>query len=319
MRGMSLEPAMLPSERNEALYGRLLDSLDWSRQPRAERFRRSPLRLMRLKLLLQLNATARMQVPTFFGGSMMCVIPDHVAQHIVRDGHFEPDLTFAVLALLGEAETFVDVGAHFGYFSLLARQIVGPKGKVVAFEPTPRTRAITLRNIRPFDNVAVEPLAAWSGRATISFNDYGWPYAAYNSYTAARLKTKPLRGEIIRVDTIDLDSYFEERAITPSFIKVDAESAEMQVLQGLTKTMRESSPVISLEVGDRDIEGVPLSRELIAFAARFGYVPFEVNNFRLQEHTPARRYKYGNLILSKQDLDGLSLNSPADPGAGRKG
>jgi FkbM family methyltransferase len=310
---------MLPSERNEVLYGRLLDSLDWSSRPRAERFRRSPLRLMRLKLLLQLGAEAQMRVPTFFGGDMLCVVPDHVAQHIARDGHFEPDLTFAILALLGESETFVDVGAHVGYFSLLARQIVGPKGKVVAFEPTPRTRAMTLRNAQPFDNITVEPLAVWSGRTTISFNDYGWHYAAYNSYTAARFRKKPPQSEIIRVDTTDLDSYFEVRAIAPSFIKIDAESAEMQVLQGLSKTMRESSPVISLEVGDRDIEGVPLSRELIAFAARFGYVPFEVNDFRLQEHAPARRYKYGNLILSKRDLNGLSLNSPADPSAGRKG
>lgn len=306
---------MPPGERNEALYERLRGSLDWSRRPRAERFRRSPVRMLRLKLLLQLGVAVRVRVPTFFGGTMLCVVPDHVSQHICRDGYFEPDLSFAILALLGEAETFVDIGAHVGYFSLLARHIVGPKGKVVAFEPSPRTRAITLRNARPFHNLAVEPLAAWSGRTSISFNDYGWRYAAYNSYTSARLKKKPLRGKVIRVETTDLDSYFEARTIVPSFIKVDAESAEMQVLQGLTKTMQKEDPVISLEVGDRDLQGVPLSSELIAFAARFGYGPFEVRDFRIQRHTPTHRYGGGNLLLAKRDLSGLSL----DPrGAARK-
>jgi FkbM family methyltransferase len=293
-----------------------VSGIAWSRRPRAERFRRSPVRMMQLRLLLQLGVVARVRAPMFFGGTMECVVPDRVCENICRQGHFEPDLTFAIIALLREAETFVDVGAHVGYFSLLARHIVGPGGKVVAFEPTPRTRAITLRNARPFDNLTVEPLAAWSSRTTIAFNDFGRRYAAYNSYTAARLRKATLRGEVIRVEATDLDSYFEARGIVPSFIKIDAESAEMKVLQGLVKTMQDYGPVISLEVGDRDIEEVPPSSELIAFAARVGYLPFEVRDFRLHEHTPARRYEGGNVILSKRDLNGLSLDAGGDSSVG---
>jgi len=63
-------------------------------------------------------------------------------------GFFEEGLTRAIIEKLRPGDTFVDIGAHVGYYTILASLLVGAEGHVVAFEPTPRTapsHAIPLR------------------------------------------------------------------------------------------------------------------------------------------------------------------------------
>ena len=48
---------------------------------------------------------------------------------------YEEETTFAVYRILKPGDVFVDVGAHIGWFTLLAAEIVGPQGKVLAIEP----------------------------------------------------------------------------------------------------------------------------------------------------------------------------------------
>lgn len=58
-------------------------------------------------------------------------IDEYIYLHKKWDQHISHALKF----FLKEGDTFVDVGANIGYFSLFASQIVGPKGKVFSFEP----------------------------------------------------------------------------------------------------------------------------------------------------------------------------------------
>ena len=61
---------------------------------------------------------------------------------LFSDGVWEEEGTAFVSKILKEGETFVDIGAHMGYYTILAASIVGEKGKVFAFEPDHRNTLV---------------------------------------------------------------------------------------------------------------------------------------------------------------------------------
>ena len=73
--------------------------------------------------------------------------------------------------LLRPADVFVDVGANWGYFSLAAAHWVGPRGRVVAFEPEPRLYRMLVTNIAANDIAWIEthPIAIAAGDGRMSF------------------------------------------------------------------------------------------------------------------------------------------------------
>ncbi len=70
-----------------------------------------------------------------------------IAREVFFAGGYEPQETALVGHLLRPGWTFVDVGAHWGYFSLLAAERVGPSGRVVAVEADPTIFGILERSI----------------------------------------------------------------------------------------------------------------------------------------------------------------------------
>lgn len=274
---------------------------------RFQRFRRNPAGVAQLKLALSLGVVREVTLHTFAGQTLRGVLPEIVSTTICRFGYFEPDLTRALICLLRPGGTFLDVGAHIGYFSVLASRLVGPQGRVVAFEPTPRTAALTRRNLAPYPQARVVGMAAWNRRETLTFNDFGWAHSAYNSFTAPRLSGQAVTATPLTVPATDLDSYIEENGLIPSLIKIDAESAEMQVLQGLERTMARHGPILSIEVGDKDIAGVPSSAAILGHALARGYAAFDVTAGGLHPHVPRQQYRTGNILLAKTDLSAVRL------------
>ena len=73
-------------------------------------------------------------------------------------GTWEPVETSLLLDNLRPGDTVIDVGANVGYYTLLAARKVGPRGKVVAFEPDPESFSFLKRNVKAngFTNVVLE-------------------------------------------------------------------------------------------------------------------------------------------------------------------
>src|SRR5215213_552816 len=77
-----------------------------------------------------------MQMAKEAGGfSFHCDLSDAIAREVCFTGRYEPQDTALVRALLEPEMTFVDVGANWGYYTLLAASLVGRKGQVISFEP----------------------------------------------------------------------------------------------------------------------------------------------------------------------------------------
>ncbi|HKU95445.1 MAG TPA: FkbM family methyltransferase [Vineibacter sp.] len=264
-----------------------------SRQVRA---RHLPFRLVLPRVLRSAGWTKRVTARTFFGQDMHVYLPDLVGVKLYQYGFFEEGLTRAVIELLPSDGVFIDIGAHVGYYSILASRLVGPKGRVVAFEPTPRTRAELTANTAQLGNVSVVPMAAWDERTQLVLRDFGWLQSSFNSVVAARVNGNP-RSDSIEVAAMPVDDWLAEHDIVPDFIKIDAESAEHRVLRGLRRTIERYHPILSLEIGDYDLPDVPRSADLIRGLVELGYDVWQYQDGKRVEHRIADYYGYDNLIF----------------------
>ena len=66
---------------------------------------------------------------------------------MVRFGLWEPRETALIRGQLGPGDTFIDVGANFGYYTVIASKLVGEPGQVTAFEPDPVSFRLLGRNV----------------------------------------------------------------------------------------------------------------------------------------------------------------------------
>lgn len=240
------------------------------------------------------------QIKTFWGENMVVIIPEVVSMQLYYYGFFEEGLTKMILEYLKEGMIFYDIGAHFGYFTLLGSFCVKEQGEVHSFEPTPSTFNILNINVNRKKNVKLNNLAVFSKKGEVFINDFGFKFSAYNSIYDARLhkdtisKINPARHKI---ETISIDEYVENRGAKPDFVKIDAESAEYEILLGMEKTIEKYHPIITIEVGDYDVKGIPKSRELITYLLSKGYKPFEYSGGKIRPHNIKEYYQYDNIMF----------------------
>lgn len=238
----------------------------------------------------------------FFGKKIKGIFPDSVFGYLYLYGFLEEDLTNAFVAMVKDGMTVLDIGAHVGYFSALASFLVGKSGSVHSFEATPRTYDLLKDNMQQFKNVQTNLAAVWFEKINLDFYDYGPFYAQCNSFTKAKLtkeilkKTKPKK---ITVKTVTIDTYCKTNRVKPDFIKIDAESAEYQILRGMQEVLKKYKPILSLEVGDLKIKGNKNSRDCINLLKKFGYTPYDYKNNMLTKHRIQKDYYglYENLLF----------------------
>lgn len=255
---------------------------------------------MRSRGLLSGPIGALRQSAAFHLPEFTLVQGEAVSQQIDSYGIYEDTLTEALLRLVKPAQVVLDVGMHLGYYTTLFAWLVGECGEVHAFEPTPSTREIAQRNVRRFPNVRVHPEALWSSGQTLSFRDYGVEWMAFNSFTKAKLSHAP-EPTILSVQTTTLDDFRRSLGKPISLLKIDAESAEREILEGGKETIQMDYPLISLEVGDTD--GPPNSRSLVDHMGALGYVPWEFCDGGFQRHQVRKSYAYDNLIFARAARD----------------
>lgn len=283
---------------------RLEGNLRLFRQPRVRKIASSPWKFIHAGVL-QAIATRRpnglaAKAMLFSGEDMTVVFPEYVSVALWQYGFYEEGLTRMLLEHLKPGMIFFDIGAHFGYYTLLGSGIVGDQGQVHSFEPTPRTFEVLQSNVKDKPNVHLNRIAVSSKPGTVTLNDYGVRFAGHNSLHRGRFDGDELeRIEVTKheVQTTTLDDYVNSEGVRPHFVKIDAESAEYEILEGMTRTMEEMRPIISIEVGDKDIEGVLSSKDLISYLSGKRYQSYEFKEGRISIHEPKDRYEWDNLLF----------------------
>jgi FkbM family methyltransferase len=145
-------------------------------------------------------------------------------------GLWEPLVTAWLREVLRPGDTFVDVGANVGVFSLLASRAVGPDGRVVAVEPSAGTRAQLEANLarNRTRNVRVVASAAGAQVGDIPFYRAPWNDAESSTVGRPELELEATVGVAPLLDLLTSEELERLRAI-----KIDVEGGEAEVLEGI--------------------------------------------------------------------------------------
>ena len=173
-------------------------------------------------------------------------------------GGYEPEATPLFFRLAEQAQVILDIGANVGYHAMLAAH-ANPRARIFAFEPLPLA-AQRLRLHRELNGAAnVEWIDAAVGAECGSANFYvgegGIPVGASLSadFVERIRREAPVRPRdemlTLRVPVVTIDQFAAERSLPRiGLVKIDAESAEPQVLQGMAAVLRRDRPAILCEI-----------------------------------------------------------------------
>lgn len=173
-------------------------------------------------------------------------------------GRHEAETGAQIKRLLSTGMVFLDIGAHVGYYSRMASDIVGDSGRVVAFEPNPHNHAMLQRNVGARKNVTLQQVALAETEGTAELHDYLMMSASGSLHYDETLRDVQLATTQRDVDfaprlddnftpktytvrTVPIDLIMRELGITEvDVVKMDIEGAEMGALRGMQETIAKS-------------------------------------------------------------------------------
>lgn len=170
---------------------------------------------------------------------------DYAGSHLLVTGIWEPYVTMTIERILRPGDTFVDVGANFGYFSILASGLVQEPGKVMAFECNPNVASLLKENIQlnGCKNIMLYEHALGDQEGNINFflssADTG-----HGSLDQAK-NSRQISVQIHKYDDLNLECQVR-------LIKIDVEGAEYRVLKGMKNLLSSPSrPYVICEMSNK--------------------------------------------------------------------
>jgi len=242
---------------------------------------------MRYSLLLHRGVdVARQLVPVRFRHALYSVSPravrafhkviknftkDEIIEDVIQHGHlkgrrfrcslkhergywlgkWEQDVQDYMVGVLRHGMVVFDIGAHKGFFSLLAAQSVGETGRVISFEPAADTRRMAIEN---FDlnpdlkaRITVSEYALSDVLGTAKFRTVRPGATRASIWREGDTK----EGDTVEVRCTTLDAFVASEPAVPDFIKMDIQGGEKYALEGMRKTLRAHGPLLLMEIHDQ--------------------------------------------------------------------
>jgi FkbM family methyltransferase len=169
------------------------------------------------------------------GRTLRCKLSDRT-QRTMALGVFEPGESRLIEEVLRPRNTFIDVGAHIGWFTTIASRCVGQDGLVIACEPYPANVATLKENLTLNDAQNVQlvekALGSRPGVLSLSGSDSGgitaldWPHGG-------RVEVSMTTLDQVAVDVENV-----------TLMKIDVEGWEAHVLNGGTETLARTQHVL---------------------------------------------------------------------------
>ena len=170
-------------------------------------------------------------------------------------GDLDPKITWVVKRLLKAGDTVLDVGANFGVISLLMSKLVGPTGRVLAFEPNPDLETLLACTFYKRDNIKHYPVALGETRSQMTL------HIPRGNYGGASLLDATANFSHIShlVDVHKLDDILKSKTASHvSFMKLDVEGFEAKVLRGAAHTLQSDRPVVVFETSYGNCDALDL-------------------------------------------------------------
>lgn len=233
-------------------------------------------------------------------GLLINVSPrDHIQQQLFWYGHYEREAFLLAEKLIREDAIVLDIGANIGYFSLIAARKAS-KGKVIAFEPIGSLQEEISQNIllNKLGNIQVEPYAIGNKTATTTF----FIADESNIGMSGLAPQENFSGITEQVLQIRLDEWLDRHPLPAiSFIKIDTEGAELDVLNGMKDLLQKNKPVILIEVMAHLLSLFGNSPEdLYSFLDQFQYSAYLIPAENVLRRADRAQEDYSILFLPPQ-------------------
>lgn len=194
---------------------------------------------------------------------------------IYFEGNVEPDTARAINKLCKKDMTVIDIGANIGCHTLRFAKLVGPRGKVIAFEPMSWAFSKLTRNIElnHFDNIILEKTALSNENKENQEVNFpcSWPISGIDDFK----RYLAHQGNIMKdvVDFITLDDYVSKKGMSKiDLIKLDVDGYELKVIRGALETLKSHNPIIIMELCVYTLKDIgDKIRDLVSLLSDLGY------------------------------------------------
>lgn len=172
--------------------------------------------------------------PIEVDGHKMFIEPGDGLELLIKPTHEQYEVEFFKKEVK-KGDTVLDLGAHIGYYTIFAAELVGAEGKVFAFEPEPNNFYLLKKNIEINNYRNVIPVQ----KAVSDKTGKGRLYLKEKK-TQNRIYDSQEKDPFIEIETVKLDDYIEEKI---DFIKMDIEGSEMGAVRGMVALLKKNQRV----------------------------------------------------------------------------
>jgi len=187
--------------------------------------------------------------------------------------YYEKEVTDIMLAEIRPGEITGDIGAMIGYHTVTMAQLAGPEGAVYAFEPSPANYRVLGANIDGNRCRNAMPILGAAGAA----NGEAWLYlnpdnAGDNSIYAVKDRAK------IPVRIYALDDFYGPKQKAVSFLKIDTQGFEIEVLKGAREILKNPGLRMVVEYYPRGLKASGATgQDLLDLIQKAGFFVFLID------------------------------------------
>lgn len=226
------------------------------------------------------SKTKNVEITSGYGKGIRLLIPadDHEAYSNMINGDYEAAIIKTITPYIKFPKNIIwDIGAHFGYQSLIFSKLLGNDGRVVAFEPNPYNiqtfKENLLNNFELAQKILLEERALSDKSEILSFRvskhkNHPTTSGGYLLNVTPPLNENSYKDFItINTETTTIDLLIEQNRLPiPHFIKIDVEGAELNVLKGASNFLKNNKPLLIIE-----IHTIPMMFHVQSFLQKNGY------------------------------------------------
>lgn len=228
----------------------------------------------------QVLQNGKLTETTIHGIKYSLDLTEYIDNEIYNKGCFEPGTTNAISNLCKNGMTALDIGANIGAHTFRMAALVGDKGKVIAFEPMSYAFARLKKNkeLNNFSNIILEQIALSNElvKKKMHFD--------CSSSLSGNAPPEAHKHEIIQL--MPLDIYLAQHGINNvDFIKIDVDGYEFKIIQGAIQTLRNSKPIIIIELCEYRLKQVGDNLcDLVEQLSDIGYSFYSEKDFKIFEN-----------------------------------
>ncbi len=249
-----------------------------ARASKAQRFLHNPARylafLWKSKLLPQTGIckSSLVEATTFWGEPMQVLLPSSSDIFLTGGKTHDSEIRLAqwLANHIRDYDRFVDVGAHVGFFSLLAAHFSPGEVPIQSFEPSRAAFALLSQNTKAHQRITVTQAAIGKAEGTATFHEFGHGWAEYSSlvlenYPPALRQTLEKEKTDYEVPVQTLDSLLQPGGggANRVLIKIDTEGNELAVLEGAQQLLQSERYDLAIEFLDNGNESYRRAEQML--------------------------------------------------------